>query len=186
MQTCALRVGILPGAALGGFLGGVIVTRLTGRLSRTRERTSLFVRRRARRRCPRCAGFGISRCTLCDGEGICSYTVKVTRFLPCPLCVMRRYIPCSMCNGSGVRPSGGLRLHFDTAIIAIRRCFDQARSALLLSAVVAHEAYLPKMRVVPQAQRAQHMLQSTLQGSHTSSALFPKQGPFVPDMKSDC
>lgn len=77
-KTC-LRLGLLPGAALGGFLGGALITTVVRSLSVPRERRGLFVRRRARRRCPRCAGFGISRCTLCTGEGICvRITIPIT------------------------------------------------------------------------------------------------------------
>lgn len=71
MQTCSLRIGMLPGAAIGAVVGGVIITKLAGALSINRNRRGLFVRRRARKRCPRCSGFGISRCTLCLGEGLC-------------------------------------------------------------------------------------------------------------------
>lgn len=73
MSLCArsLQIGLVPGAALGGLLAGVAVTTLARRISAQQTRRGLFVRRRARRPCARCAGFGISRCTLCSGEGIC-------------------------------------------------------------------------------------------------------------------
>lgn len=65
-----LRMSLIPGVALGGLLGGVLITNVVTRMSQ-RERTSLFVRRRARKRCPRCSGFGITRCSLCGGEAMC-------------------------------------------------------------------------------------------------------------------
>lgn len=71
LKSPTLRIGLLPGAAVGGLLGGALVTNVVNRLSIPRDRQGLFLRRRARRQCARCAGFGISRCTLCSGEGIC-------------------------------------------------------------------------------------------------------------------
>ena len=144
--STTLRLGILPGAALGGLLGGATVTNLVNRMSIPRERQGLFLRRRPRRRCPRCAGFGISRCTLCNGEAICvrhtptlsthitlylallllttisqSNSARYTRVIPCPRCLMRRYIPCAMCNGLGLR-----RPHtpLTVASVILLRLFD--------------------------------------------------------------
>lgn len=66
-----LRFSLIPAVTLGGLIGGALITNAVTRLSRPRERTSLFLRRRARRKCPRCGGFGIMRCTLCSGEAVC-------------------------------------------------------------------------------------------------------------------
>lgn len=69
--TGAHRLSLIPGLALGGILGGALITNVVTRLVNARpDRNSLFIRRRPRRPCPRCAGFGITRCTLCDGEAI--------------------------------------------------------------------------------------------------------------------
>lgn len=66
-----LRLSLIPGVALGGLLGGVLITNIVTRLSQRERISSLFVRRRARKPCPRCAGFGITRCSLCGGEAMC-------------------------------------------------------------------------------------------------------------------
>lgn len=65
-----LRLSLIPGVALGGIIGSIVITNVVTRISQRNERTSLFVKRRARRRCPRCGGFGIVRCNLCQGEAM--------------------------------------------------------------------------------------------------------------------
>lgn len=136
MQAPALRIGLLPGAAVAGLLGGIFITNAVSRISHPRQRKTLFVRRRPQRRCPRCAGFGISRCTLCRGEAICSYRLRFTRELPCPLCVMRRYIPCGMCNGSGIRPpTSSYSMHFDVALLSLRRYLDYMSGTLFVPVI---------------------------------------------------
>lgn len=73
MSMCprSLQIGVLPGAAIGSLVGGAVITSLARRLSAPQARRGLFVRRRGRRPCARCSGFGISRCPLCTGEGVC-------------------------------------------------------------------------------------------------------------------
>lgn len=66
-----LQIGLIPGTAIGGFIGGALVTNLVIRLSSPPIRRGLFVRRRSHRPCPRCGGFGLAKCTLCSGNGIC-------------------------------------------------------------------------------------------------------------------
>lgn len=79
-----LRIGLIPGTAIGGFIGGALVTNLVTRLSSPPIRRGLFVRRRSRRPCPRCGGFGLAKCTLCSGSGICvSYTRMLLVALSC-------------------------------------------------------------------------------------------------------
>lgn len=75
-----LRLSLIPGVALGGILGGILITNVVTRMTQRNERTSLFVRRRARRRCPRCAGFGVMRCTLCGGEALCVSLLNLFSF----------------------------------------------------------------------------------------------------------
>jgi hypothetical protein len=108
--TTVMPWGLIETVALGGVLGGVVATRACLRVqaavSSARRRRGLFLRRRPRRRCPRCAGFGVLRCTLCKGEGVCVYlmTSRTQHAIPCPLCTMRRHIACDMCGGAGRRP----------------------------------------------------------------------------------
>lgn len=82
-QVQPLRMSPIPGVALGGLIGGIAITNVVTRLSQRNERTSLFVRRRAKRRCPRCSGFGITRCDLCKGEAmLVSSTLSSIIFFP--------------------------------------------------------------------------------------------------------
>lgn len=105
----ALQWGLRESALLGGLLGGIIISQGFARASTwvsTSRRHGLFVRSRGplRSRCPRCGGFRIQRCPLCDGSGLCICTRRYRRAIPCPMCMRRRFVECEMCHASGRRP----------------------------------------------------------------------------------
>lgn len=108
MYQHTLQWGLIETVGLTSVVGGVIATRMASRAIATltaSRRRGLFVRRRPRRKCPKCAGFGIQRCVLCRGEGVCTATNnRLSQLIPCPKCTMRRMMHCEMCKGTGRRP----------------------------------------------------------------------------------
>lgn len=91
----ATLAGLGAGAVLGGAIKGVEV------ISRKRRR-GLYLRKRPTPHCARCAGFGIVRCELCHGNGVCE-TPLTGDMIPCPRCTMQRHVKCELCNGAGAR-----------------------------------------------------------------------------------
>ncbi|CAM9501536.1 unnamed protein product [Phaeothamnion confervicola] len=70
---------------------------------RTHVMRGLGIRKRPRRRCKYCGGFGIVRCDLCNATGFRIYERKFVYRDPCPKCFARRWQFCSRCGGSGDR-----------------------------------------------------------------------------------
>ncbi|GMH32619.1 hypothetical protein BSKO_00453 [Bryopsis sp. KO-2023] len=55
--------------------------------------------------CSSCRGFGIERCNLCFGNGVCSWEGKYAHDNePCPRCFGRRFVKCQSCGGHYHRP----------------------------------------------------------------------------------
>jgi hypothetical protein len=67
------------------------------------DRNGLFIKKRPEKKCFRCSGFGITRCSLCKGKGFVFYERKYLRSDPCPKCLQRRYDICPFCRGIGER-----------------------------------------------------------------------------------
>lgn len=53
--------------------------------------------------CPSCRGYGMRRCSVCDGRGTVQWEGKFTHVDPCPLCFGRRVEPCPICGGIRTR-----------------------------------------------------------------------------------
>mmetsp|Transcript_43757 Transcript_43757/g.87940 ORF Transcript_43757/g.87940 Transcript_43757/m.87940 type:complete len:125 (+) Transcript_43757:96-470(+) len=70
---------------------------------RIKKESGLFIKKRPKRKCLECHGFGIIRCDLCSGRGFVSYERKYQHFDPCPKCLQKRYDVCSFCGGNGQR-----------------------------------------------------------------------------------
>jgi hypothetical protein len=68
-----------------------------------KKKSGLFLKSRPLKKCFKCQGFGIIRCTLCNGKGSVFYERKYQRSDPCPKCFQKRYDMCSFCQGSGER-----------------------------------------------------------------------------------
>nr|UXY87096.1 hypothetical protein 1634Bnrm1_p056 [Cryptomonas sp.] len=66
-------------------------------------KNGLFIRRRPEKKCFKCSGFGIIRCSLCKGKGLVFYEKKYLRFDPCPKCFQKRFDTCPVCKGVGER-----------------------------------------------------------------------------------
>lgn len=49
--------------------------------------------------CTACAGFGITRCDLCEGHRVIWWEGKYKHMEPCPKCLGRRYVRCPKCGG---------------------------------------------------------------------------------------
>lgn len=49
--------------------------------------------------CSQCKGFGIQRCSLCNGTGKVDWRAKLSHFECCPLCMNRRFVECRECGG---------------------------------------------------------------------------------------
>ena len=56
------------------------------------------------KQCTTCRGYGIERCTLCDGTGSIRWEAKWDHVEPCPRCMGRRFSSCSDCGGFHQRP----------------------------------------------------------------------------------
>ena len=106
VATCAFLANPQVQAVLGGVGAGLLVTvSFQGAVSRARRpRRGLFVRRRPKLKCPKCGGFGIVRCNLCDGKGFVERQTPMYDVILCPKCVSHRHVDCDMCLGTGIRP----------------------------------------------------------------------------------
>lgn len=54
--------------------------------------------------CRDCRGFGITRCTLCNGKGKVGWKAKFSYSEACPLCMAQRFVQCGECGGHHHRP----------------------------------------------------------------------------------
>nr|UXY87582.1 carbon catabolite repressor protein 4 [Cryptomonas curvata] len=86
---------LLSTHTIGGFVCIIILTIFFQSKKKFIKRNGLFVKYRPEKKCYRCNGFGITRCTLCKGKGIVLYERKYLRFDPCPKCLQKRYDVCS-------------------------------------------------------------------------------------------
>jgi hypothetical protein len=86
------------------------------------KRNGLFIKFRPEKKCFRCSGFGITRCSLCKGKGIVLYERKYLRFDPCPKCLQKRYDECHFCRGVGERIGYG-KIEYKNIFFKIFRIF---------------------------------------------------------------
>ena len=92
--------------SIGVFLGFFFLFSIIGQKKNlVRKKNGLFLKPRPEKKCFKCQGFGISRCTLCSGKGFVLYERKFSRSDPCPKCFQKRYDMCSVCQGTGERTS---------------------------------------------------------------------------------
>lgn len=59
----------------------------------------VFLVTRKVRDCEDCKGFGVKRCTLCEGKGIVGWKWKMSYEDVCPMCAKKRFANCGTCGG---------------------------------------------------------------------------------------
>lgn len=89
------RVGTAP-----LLLGSVLLSLLLALLYALTKRRRHFLEEE---QCPACRGYGMRRCSVCDGRGTVQWEGKFTHVDPCPLCFGRRVEPCPICGGTKAR-----------------------------------------------------------------------------------
>jgi hypothetical protein len=100
VQSVNLRHALVlrPILAGGGTSFAVfMVSALAVLVSRVRALIRQFMR--IARACNLCSGFGIQRCSMCEGRGLVRWNAKWVHADPCPRCSGTRYCKCQGCGG---------------------------------------------------------------------------------------